>query len=65
MNAVQAKDYVATISSLDPELPNADTLFWRLVCPLRPDIAGKQKSREKEHRGCGGADKKEAIHHSD
>jgi hypothetical protein len=30
MNAAQAKDYVETISSLDPGLPNADTLFWLL-----------------------------------
>ncbi len=30
MNAAQAKDYVETISSLDPGLPNADMLFWRL-----------------------------------
>jgi len=29
MNAAQAKDYVETISGLDPGLPNADTLFWR------------------------------------
>jgi hypothetical protein len=27
MNAAQAKDYVETISSLDPGLPNADTLL--------------------------------------
>ena len=31
MNAAQAKDYVETISGLDPGLPNADTLFWRFV----------------------------------
>jgi hypothetical protein len=30
MNAAQAKDYVETISGLDPGLPNSDTLFWRL-----------------------------------
>jgi len=30
MNAAQAKDYVETISGLDPDLPNVDTLFWRL-----------------------------------
>jgi putative transposase len=30
INAAQAKDYVETISSLDPGLPNVDTLFWRL-----------------------------------
>lgn len=30
MNAAQAKDYVECVSGLDPELPNVDTLFWRL-----------------------------------
>ena len=30
MNAAQAKDYVETISGLDPGFPNVDTLFWRL-----------------------------------
>jgi hypothetical protein len=30
MNAAQAKDYVESVSGLDPKLPNADTLFWRL-----------------------------------
>jgi len=30
MNAAQAKDYVETVCGLDPGLPDADTLFWRL-----------------------------------
>ena len=30
INAAQSKDYVETISGLDPGLPNVDTLFWRL-----------------------------------
>jgi hypothetical protein len=30
MNAAQAKDYVESVSNLDPKLPNVDTLFWRL-----------------------------------
>jgi len=30
MNAAQAKDYVESVSGLDPGLPNVDTLFWRL-----------------------------------
>ena len=29
INAAQAKDYVETISCLDPELPGEDILFWR------------------------------------
>jgi len=51
MNAAQAKDYVETISGLDPDLPNVDTLFLAIVrvCQPRLDIAGIQKSREKEH----------------
>jgi hypothetical protein len=30
MNAAQAKDYVESVSGIDPGLPNVDTLFWRL-----------------------------------
>lgn len=30
MNAAQAKDYVESVSGLEPGLPNVDTLFWRL-----------------------------------
>ena len=35
------------------------------VCPQGSEIAWLQKSREKEHRGGEGADKKKAIHYSD
>ena len=30
MKAAQRKDYVESVSGLDPGLPNVDTLFWRL-----------------------------------
>jgi len=30
MNAAQAKDYVESVSGLEPGLPDSDTLFWRL-----------------------------------
>ena len=44
MNAAQAKDYVETISGLDPGLPNVDTLFWRLSeCANRDMILREYK----------------------
>jgi hypothetical protein len=67
MNAAQVKDYVETISGLDQGMPNVDTFFLAIirVCQPGSDIARIQKSREKEHRGGEGADKKKAIHYSD
>ena len=48
INAAQAKDYVETISSLDPGLPNVDTLFWRLSECARLDLI----LREYKKVGC-------------
>ncbi|MCW3129946.1 MAG: hypothetical protein N2V75_07620 [Methanophagales archaeon] len=66
MNAAQAKDYVETVCDLDPGLPDAYTLFWRLSECASLDLILQEykKSREEKHRGGEEADKKEAIHYS-
>ncbi|RCV64225.1 IS4 transposase [Methanophagales archaeon] len=50
MNAAQAKDYVETISGIDQELPNVDTLFWRLSeCATKDLILHEYKKVVKRH----------------